>query len=92
MSGVNDLKKEVDRLTFDLQQACQEKVQAAGYGLAVLEEKQELQDKYDDLQKQLDNTKGELDRAKEVSFIKKYILYSIYTFLSKTFSVSFFFG
>lgn len=73
MSGVNDLKKEVDRLTFDLQQACQEKIQAAGYGLAVLEEKQQLQDKYDELQSQLETTKTDLDKAKEVIFLQGFI-------------------
>jgi len=36
MSDGLDLKRELDRLTHDLQQACLEKVQAAEYGLAVL--------------------------------------------------------
>ena len=49
MGTVPDLKKEIDRLSFDLQQACQEKIQAAEYGLAVLEEKQKIEDKYEEL-------------------------------------------
>lgn len=65
MASVNDLKKEVDRLTFDIQQACQEKIQAAEYGLAVLEEKQELQDKYDELETCYENSKHELTQVKE---------------------------
>lgn len=69
MASVNDLKKEVDRLTFDIQQACQEKIQAAEYGLAVLEEKQELQDKYDELETCYENSKHELTQVKEVKLI-----------------------
>lgn len=66
-----DLRREVERLTHDLQQACQEKVQAAEYGLAVLEEKQELQDKLDELESKYDTTKHDLKQAKEVSYSYK---------------------
>ena len=66
MGTVPDLKKEIDRLTFDLQQACQEKIQAAEYGLAVLEEKQKIQDKYEELETTYDSKNKELERAKEV--------------------------
>jgi len=66
MSTIADLKKEIDRLTFDFQQACQEKVQAAEYGLAVLEEKQQVQDKYDELDNQFESKNKELENAKEV--------------------------
>lgn len=67
-----DLRREVERLTHDLQQACQEKVQAAEYGLAVLEEKQELQDKLDELESKHDTTKHDLKQAKEVLAILKF--------------------
>ena len=67
-----DLRREVERLTHDLQQACQEKVQAAEYGLAVLEEKQELQDKLDELESKYDTTKHDLKQAKEVLVILKF--------------------
>ena len=66
MTNGSDLKREVDRLTYDLQQACQEKVQAAEYGLAVLEEKQKLQETYDDLQNAFEKTKSDLSQAAEV--------------------------
>ena len=66
MGTVGDLKKETDRLTFDLQQACLEKVQAAEYGLAVLEEKQQIQDKYEELEKIHENKNKELSQAVEV--------------------------
>ena len=67
MSSATELKKEIDRLKFDLQQACQEKIQAAEYGLAVLEEKQQLQDQYDELENGLEVKKQELEKVKEVS-------------------------
>ena len=67
MTNGPELKREVDRLTSDLQQACLEKVQAAEYGLAVLEEKQKLQESHDDLQASFDKVKLELNQATEVS-------------------------
>ena len=74
MSNGPDLKREIERLTFDLQQACQEKVQAAEYGLAVLEEKQTLQEKYDDLESAFEKGKYELSKAEEVTFISCYFI------------------
>lgn len=65
MTNGSDLRREVDRLTFDLQQACQEKVQAAEYGLAVLEEKQKLQESYDELQASFEKVRYELSQANE---------------------------
>ena len=69
MSTIDQLKSEVERLSSELQQACLEKVQAAEYGLAVLEEKQRLQEQYEDLETALDANKQELDCLKEVGFI-----------------------
>ncbi|XP_015751200.1 PREDICTED: protein bicaudal D homolog 2-like [Acropora digitifera] len=66
MSSIDQLKSEVERLSNELQQACLEKVQAAEYGLAVLEEKQRLQEQYEDLETALDANKQELDCLKEV--------------------------
>lgn len=66
MSSIDQLKSEVERLSSELQQACLEKVQAAEYGLAVLEEKQRLQEQYEDLETALDANKQELDCLKEV--------------------------
>ena len=69
MSSIDQLKSEVERLSSELQQACLEKVQAAEYGLAVLEEKQRLQEQYEELETALDANKQELDCLKEVGFI-----------------------
>lgn len=82
MSDGLDLKRELDRLTHDLQQACLEKVQAAEYGLAVLEEKQRVQEKYDDLEAAFEKEKFELSQATEVSCsfleVLHYIVYTCY--------------
>lgn len=63
---MSNLKREVDRLTLELHQACQEKIQAAEYGLAVLEEKQQLQEQYDSLHTRYDQRKNEMTNMKEV--------------------------
>ena len=60
-------KQEIDRLTQELHQACQEKIQAAEYGLAVLEEKQQLQEKYDALVIKDEQKKQEIHHLKIVS-------------------------
>lgn len=66
MSTIEQLKSEVERLSNELQQACVEKVQAAEYGLAVLEEKQRLQEQYDELESVLEANKQELECLREV--------------------------
>ena len=63
------LKQEVDRLTQELQQACQEKIQAAEYGLAVLEEKQQLQEKYDALIASNEQRRHEVHHLQNVSIL-----------------------
>ena len=75
MTNGSDLKREVDRLTSDLQQACQEKVQAAEYGLAVLEEKQKLQETYDDLQSAFEKAKSDLSQAAEVIQLSIWLIF-----------------
>lgn len=67
MSTIEQLKSGVERLSSELQQACLEKVQAAEYGLAVLEEKQRLQEQYDELETALEGNKQELECLREVS-------------------------
>ena len=67
MSTIDYLKSEVERLSNELQQACLEKVQAAEYGLAVLEEKQRLQEQYDELETSLEGNKQELECLREVN-------------------------
>ena len=67
MSPVEELKEEIQRLQSELEQTTQEKVQAAEYGLAVLEEKQNLQAQYDELEGLYEKTLSEFECAKEVS-------------------------
>jgi protein bicaudal D len=67
MASMDFLRGEMDRLTNELQLASQEKIQAAEYGLAVLEEKHKLQEQFDDLENSNEATKQELECLKEVS-------------------------
>lgn len=83
MSAIEQLKSEVERLSNELQQACLEKVQAAEYGLAVLEEKQTLQEQYDELESVLEVNKQELECLKEVLNTKYFFLF----FIKNTFQV-----
>ncbi|XP_020648704.3 protein bicaudal D homolog 2 isoform X1 [Pogona vitticeps] len=59
------LQAEVERLVAELQEATQEKVQAAEYGLAVLEENGELKQRCRDLEGQLEMLRMELVHMKE---------------------------
>nr|XP_033778180.1 protein bicaudal D homolog 2-like isoform X2 [Geotrypetes seraphini]XP_033778189.1 protein bicaudal D homolog 2-like isoform X2 [Geotrypetes seraphini] len=59
------LKAEVTRLTTELQETIEEKVQAAQYGLAVLEENVELKQKQGDLEAECEALKLELNQIKE---------------------------
>ncbi|XP_077185827.1 protein bicaudal D homolog 2-like [Paroedura picta] len=59
------LQAEVDRLTAELREATQEKVQAAEYGLAVLEENGELKQHCSELEGQLEVMRLEVTRMKE---------------------------
>ena len=74
MASTVDLEAEIDRLSLELEETTKQKLQAAEYGLAVLDEKQQLQQQYDELETQLENTKSELQCVKEVrsrsSFIR----------------------
>ena len=63
---IAELKQEITRLSNELEQTTQEKVQAAEYGLVVLEEKQQLQAQYEDIEVLLETSRHELDCAKEV--------------------------
>lgn len=59
------LKSEIERLTRELDQASSEKVQSAQYGLVLLEEKKELQQKYEEFETLYENTKHELHITQE---------------------------
>lgn len=64
-SGPQWLQAEVERLTRELRETTHEKIQAAEYGLAVLEEKQQLKQQFDELETEYETVRHELDQLKE---------------------------
>ncbi|XP_069759553.1 protein bicaudal D homolog 1 isoform X2 [Narcine bancroftii] len=58
-------KAEIERLVKELSETTHEKIQAAEYGLVVLEEKQSLKQQYDDLESAYETVKHELEQLKE---------------------------
>ncbi|KAG7472258.1 hypothetical protein MATL_G00106930 [Megalops atlanticus] len=63
--GPEWLRAEIERLSRELSETTHEKIQAAEYGLAVLEEKQQLKQQYDDLEIEYETVRQELDQLKE---------------------------
>lgn len=61
-----DLNAEVIRLTLELHEATEEKLQAARYGLVVLEENEALKSKQRQLEEEYEGLKAELQQLKEV--------------------------
>ncbi|MBN3293745.1 BICD2 protein, partial [Polypterus senegalus] len=59
------LRAEIDRLSSELQEATEENLQAARYGLAVLEENTALKTKYSELEVEHEALKQELEHIKE---------------------------
>lgn len=59
-------RAEIERLSRELSETTNEKIQAAEYGLAVLEEKQQLKQQYDELEIEYEAIRQELDQLKEV--------------------------
>ena len=66
---VADLRQEVARVQSELDEATKQGVRAAEYGLAVLEEKNQLQQHCESLESLYDTTKHELECTKNVSII-----------------------
>ncbi|KAM4587076.1 protein bicaudal D homolog 2-like [Odontesthes bonariensis] len=64
-AGPQWLRAEVERLARELRVTTHEKIQAAEYGLAVLEEKQQLKQRFDDLESEYETVRQELDQLKE---------------------------
>ncbi|CAM9867432.1 unnamed protein product [Lampetra fluviatilis] len=62
---VETLRAEVTRLSRELSEASREKVQAAEYGLAVLEERQTVQARYDELEAEHEAIRHELLHLQE---------------------------
>lgn len=68
----DELRREIERLQVELQETTQEKVQAAEYGLAVLEEKERLRLQIEEIEGHYETVKHELDCAKEVRVLLIY--------------------
>ncbi|CAG6021639.1 unnamed protein product [Menidia menidia] len=66
------LRAEVQRLSRELSETTNEKIQAAEYGLAVLEEKQQLKQQYDDMEVEYEAIRQELDLLKEQPIADEY--------------------
>lgn len=58
-------KTEIERLTKDLTETTHERIQAAEYGLVVLEENLTLKQQYDELETEYVSLKQELEQLKE---------------------------
>ena len=67
---INDLRQEISQLKSELDRSTEENVKAAEYGLLMLEEKRLLQAQLEESEGLLENTKHELNCAKEVSILK----------------------
>jgi len=65
--GASRESEEVQRLSRELAETTQEKIQAAEYGLAVLEEKQQLKLRYDELEAECESVRQELELLREVT-------------------------
>lgn len=63
--GASRASEEVRRLSRELAETTQEKIQAAEYGLAVLEEKQQLKLRYDELDAECESVRQELELLRE---------------------------
>lgn len=59
------LRSEVKRLSHELAETTREKIQAAEYGLAVLEEKHQLKLQFEELEVDYEAIRGEMEQLKE---------------------------
>ncbi|XP_061730274.1 protein bicaudal D homolog 2 [Nerophis ophidion] len=64
-AGPQWLRSELERLSRELRETTKEKIQAAEYGLAVLEEKQQLKQRFDELETEHESVRQELHQLKE---------------------------
>jgi len=65
---VEDLQTENIRLQREIEETNQQKIQAAEYGLAVLQEKQQLQEQLEQLELINEQTSSELQHLKQVKY------------------------
>ncbi|KAK2840869.1 hypothetical protein Q7C36_012448 [Tachysurus vachellii] len=63
--STEEMLKEIARLSGELNETTREKIQAAEYGLVVLEENQALKQQYDELESDYDSVRQELDQLRE---------------------------
>uniref|UniRef100_A0A3B4CNZ1 BICD cargo adaptor 2 n=1 Tax=Pygocentrus nattereri TaxID=42514 RepID=A0A3B4CNZ1_PYGNA len=64
-AGAEWLRTELERMSRELSETTREKIQAAEYGLAVLEEKQGLKQQYDELEAEYEAVRQELEQLRE---------------------------
>lgn len=64
---LEELQSEIERLNRELDQASSENIQSAKYGLGLLEEKQGLQSKCEELEALYENARHELEITQEVN-------------------------
>ena len=74
-ASIDELHQEINRLQSELAEVTQERVQAAEYGLAVLEEKQNLELRYEELENIYETAKHDLECAKEVNIWKPFMFH-----------------
>jgi len=63
---LSQLRRQIQTLNLELDEASREKIQAAQYGLQVLEEKQAIQEKFTELEAVYETAKQELEALREV--------------------------
>ncbi|KAM9444532.1 protein bicaudal D homolog 2 [Clarias gariepinus] len=64
-AGVEWLRAELARMSRELNETSQDKIRAAEYGLAVLEEKQQLSVRYEELEAETEALRHELEQLRE---------------------------
>lgn len=79
MGTIEDLRSEVERLTRELDLQNSEIINSAKYGLGLLEEKQALQSKCEELENLYENTRHELDITQEVKLNFKFHSHTIFS-------------
>ena len=75
MGDIEELKFKIDSLTNELDQTTSEKNQAAQYGLVLLEEKESLQTRCEELEACYENARHELKVTQEVISIILFVKY-----------------
>lgn len=67
-TDVEKLSQEIERLTRELDQTNSEKIQSAHFGIVLLDEKQALQRKCEELELLYENSRHELALTQEVTY------------------------